>query len=109
MEETKKKRNVHIWGTKDQTSIEGNIHNDSFASLASTLNTELRRVIPISCQSSPSIIEDIKKSIDPKLSSTKTNSSWHTPYLEYIIQGIFLTNKEEVKKITTKSKKYTII
>lgn len=79
-------------------------------SLASAINTDLKRVIPISCIFSPSITKGIERPIDPKLINIATNSSWLTTYLEYPIQGTLSLNKEEeLQKITTKCKNYTII
>lgn len=44
-----------------------------------------------------------------KLTNTVTNFSLLAPYLEYLIQGTLLSDKEEAHKISTKSKNYTIV
>lgn len=87
----------------------GNAHVESQATLASVVNSDLKRLIRASCLLSPNIGEDgVKDQILSNINSS-THTSWLTQYLEYLINDALLEDKELARKIMTKDKKYTSI
>lgn len=57
----------------------------------------------------PSISMNVESFVTLVLTNNFFNPTWLTLYMEYLIQGILLPNKDEAKKLMVKSKNYVLL